>query len=139
MEFNVYYITQGILLFLFKVYYSPFLSCSDYKFCFFDDIIEWPGSVHDASVFSNSYLNKKLRDASIPKCSKTIVPGEPAVPICYLAILRLLCYHILWKSFLIVGKIMKSNFFWLSTIFWHINWCIVAICCITCWRWKGLF
>ena len=69
----------------------------DYKFCFFDVIVEWPGSVHDARVFSNSYL--KLRDASIPKCIKTIVPGEPAVPICHLAILRTLCYHILERVF----------------------------------------
>ena len=56
----------------------------DYKFCFFDVAVKWLGSVHDARLFSNFLLNKKPRDESIPKCGKTIVPGEPAVPICLL-------------------------------------------------------
>ena len=67
----------------------------DYKFCFFDVVAKWPGSAHDARVFSNSLLNKKLRDESIPKCSKTIVQGEPAILYVYLARLRTLCYNIL--------------------------------------------
>ena len=57
---------------------------TDHKFCFFNIVIKWPGSVHDARVYSNSVLNKKLRDGSIPKCSEIIVSGEPAVPICLL-------------------------------------------------------
>ena len=81
----------------------------DYKFSFFDVVVKWPGNVHDVPVFSNSLLNQKLRDGSIPKCSKTIVPGEPAVPICLLGdpAYPLLPYA---KSFLMVGKIMKKNF-----------------------------
>ena len=38
-----------------------------------------PRSIHDSRIFSNSVLNKKLRDSSIPKCSKTTVAGEAAL------------------------------------------------------------
>ena len=59
-------------------------ACADYKYCFFNVVIKWPGSVHDARIFSNSALNKNLRDESIPPFPKVIVDGESAVPICIL-------------------------------------------------------
>ena len=34
---------------------------------------------HD--FFSNSFINKKLRNGSIPKCEKVIVQNEPSVPV----------------------------------------------------------
>ena len=59
-------------------------ACVDYNYCFFDIVIKWPGSVHDARALGNSGINTKLREGIIPPCKKTIVDGEQAVPICIL-------------------------------------------------------
>ena len=47
-------------------------------------MIKWPGSVHDAHMFSTSTLSNDIRNGSITRCKKVIVEGEPAVPICLL-------------------------------------------------------
>ncbi len=68
-----------------KGYYSLNVqACVDYRYCFFDVVIKWPGSVQDTRVFSYSAINQKLRDSSIPPCTKAIVEGEREVPICLL-------------------------------------------------------
>ena len=41
------------------------LACVDYRYRFFDVVMKWPGSVHDACVFSNSAINHMLRDGRI--------------------------------------------------------------------------
>ena len=56
----------------------------DSKYCFFDVVIKWPGSVHDARIFANSQINQKLRENTIPACPKIIVEGHDPVPICLL-------------------------------------------------------
>ena len=56
----------------------------DYRYCFTDVVIKWPGSVHDARIFTNSDLNKKFRDGTIPQCSKVIIKDEIPVPVCLL-------------------------------------------------------
>ena len=58
-------------------------ACADYRYCF-TDVIKWPGSVHDARIFGNSELNKKLRSGVIPPCPRVIVQEEQPVPICIL-------------------------------------------------------
>ena len=107
-----------------RTYHLNFQAAIDYKFCFFGGVVKWPGNVHDARIFSNSLLNKKLRDGSIPKCSKTIVPREPAVPICLLSdpAYPLLSYII--KEFSNGGKNNEEGFFGnrLSSVRMVIGW-----------------
>ena len=53
----------------------------DHNLQFLDVVVKWPGSVHDARIFSNSQLNKMMRDNTIPSCQKLIVEGESPVPV----------------------------------------------------------
>ena len=53
--------------------YKQFFSLSvqaicDYRGYFMDAECRWPGSVHDAKVFANSSVNRKLRNGKLPKC-----------------------------------------------------------------------
>ena len=42
--------------------------------------MKWPGSVHDARVFSNSNINSFLKDGTIPACKRVLVPDQDAMP-----------------------------------------------------------
>lgn len=53
----------------------------DYRFCFFDVVVKWPESVHDARIFANSNISKCLRDGRIPPCPAQLTPNSMPVPV----------------------------------------------------------
>ena len=65
--------------------YKQFFSLNVQAVCdskgqFMDVECRWPGSVHDAKVFSNSGINAKLNGGNLPKVYNTVLPGYEAVP-----------------------------------------------------------
>ena len=67
--------------FCYKMKYS--LNCQavcDHKGRFLNVEIKWPGSVHDARVFSNSDINCMFQKKLIPMMLKELLPGEDEVP-----------------------------------------------------------
>ena len=55
----------------------------DYRGQFMDVDCRWPGSVHDAKVFSNSTINHKIRDDKLPMTYQQVISGRTKVG-CYL-------------------------------------------------------
>ena len=52
----------------------------DEKGTFIDLELKWPGSVHDARVYSNSIVNKRLVSRKIPNVYQELMPGFTPVP-----------------------------------------------------------
>ena len=54
---------------------------ADHKYCFIAVVVRWPDSAHNVRIFSNSFLNRKFHDGSIPNCEKIFVEGKPVYPL----------------------------------------------------------
>ena len=74
-------------------------------------MINWPRSVHDARIFSNSKLNTMFREGVVPDCSKIIVEGKLPIPICILGDPAYLLLPYIMKEFANGGKKVEEQFF----------------------------
>ena len=86
-------------------------ACVNYNYCFFDVVVKWPGSVHDAPVWGNSSINQMLRDGTIPECFKVIVDSEDPVPVCILGDPAYPLLGYLMKEFSSGGTTPEEEFF----------------------------
>ena len=83
----------------------------DYKYCFTDVVIKWPGSVHDARMFYNSRLNEMLQNDMIAPLYTTLVPGTVPVPVCILGDPAYPLLPRVMKEFPGGGNTVKEQFF----------------------------
>ena len=56
----------------------------DYRYRFFDVVVKWPWSVHDARIFANSRINELLRNGEVPSYPRKIMDEEDPVTLCIL-------------------------------------------------------
>ena len=48
-------------------------ACCDYKYCFMDFVVKWPGCVPDARVFAISKLNSWFKNETMPPCRRQLL------------------------------------------------------------------
>ena len=104
-----------------KGFYSlNILAFPDYKYCFFDVIIKWLVSVHDARIFENSLINRNLKEGIIPSCPKVIVSGEQEVSVCMFGLVYPLM-PFLMKEYVNGGQALDEQFY---------GYCLPSVCMV---------
>ena len=83
----------------------------DFSNKFIDVVVRWPGSVHDARIFSNSMIFKELQNGTIPQSPRVIKDGEEPVPICLLGDAAYPLLPFLMKEFASGGITREQQFF----------------------------
>ena len=96
----------------------------DYRYCFTDVVVKWPGSVHDARMFSNSKINHLFRQNENFKCLKQIVDDEDPVPVCILGDPAYPLLPFLMKDFPGGGNTVQQQYFG-----WHLSSARMVIEC----------